>query len=47
MGMNRDTLFVMAFRFIHTGYWQIGKVFRYVDSAAMGGLLISDNYFCR
>ena len=28
----------MAFRFIHTGDWQIGKVFRYVDSAAMGGL---------
>ena len=28
----------MAFRFIHTADWQIGKVFRFVDGAEMGGL---------
>ncbi len=28
----------MGFRFIHTADWQIGKVFRFVDDAAMGPL---------
>ena len=28
----------MAFRFIHTADWQVGKVFRFVDDAAMGTL---------
>ena len=28
----------MAFRFIHTADWQVGKVFRFVDDAAMGAL---------
>ena len=28
----------MAFRFIHTADWQIGKVFRFVDDATMGVL---------
>ena len=28
----------MAFRFIHTADWQIGKIFRFVDSAEMGVL---------
>ena len=31
----------MAFRFIHTADWQIGKVFRFVDGAAMGGLQLA------
>ena len=31
----------MAFRFIHTSDWQIGKVFRFVDDAAMGGLQLA------
>ena len=31
----------MAFRFIHTADWQIGKVFRFVDSAEMGGLQLA------
>ena len=31
----------MAFRFIHTADWQIGKVFRFVDDAAMGGLQLA------
>ena len=31
----------MAFRFIHTADWQIGKVFRYVDVAEMGGLQLA------
>ena len=31
----------MAFRFIHTADWQIGKVFRFVDNAAMGGLQLA------
>ena len=26
----------MAVRFIHTSDWQIGKVFRFVDSSTMG-----------
>ena len=30
-----------AFRFIHTADWQIGKVFRFVDDAAMGGLQLA------
>ena len=29
---------MMAFRFIHTADWQIGKVFRFVDDAKMGVL---------
>ena len=28
----------MAFRFIHTADWQVGKVFRFMDDAAMGAL---------
>ena len=31
----------MAFRFIHTADWQIGKVFRFLDSAEMGGLQLT------
>ena len=31
----------MAFRFIHTADWQVGKVFRFVDDAAMGALQIA------
>ena len=31
----------MAFRFIHTADWQIGKVFRFVDDAEMGGLQLA------
>ena len=31
----------MAFRFIHTADWQIGKVFRFVDGATMGGLQLA------
>ena len=31
----------MGFRFIHTADWQIGKVFRFVDDAAMGGLQLA------
>ena len=31
----------MAFRFIHTADWQIGKVFRFVDVAEMGGLQLA------
>lgn len=31
----------MAFRFIHTADWQIGKVFRFVDHAAMGALQLA------
>ena len=31
----------MAFRFIHTADWQIGKVFRFVDDTAMGGLQLA------
>ena len=31
----------MAFRFIHTADWQIGKVFRFVDDAAMGALQLA------
>ena len=31
----------MALRFIHTADWQIGKVFRFVDDAAMGGLQLA------
>ena len=26
----------MTFRFLHTSDWQIGKVFRFVDSGTMG-----------
>ena len=31
----------MTFRFIHTADWQIGKVFRFVDVAEMGGLQLA------
>ena len=31
----------MTFRFIHTSDWQIGRVFRFVDDAAMGGLQLA------
>ena len=31
----------MAFRFIHTADWQIGKVFRFVHGAEMGGLQLA------
>ena len=31
----------MAFRFIHTADWQVGKVFRFVDETAMGGLQLA------
>ena len=31
----------MAFRFIHTADWQIGKVFRFVEGAEMGGLQLA------
>ena len=31
----------MAFRFIHTADWQIGKVFRFVDDPAKGGLQLA------
>ena len=31
----------MGFRFIHTADWQIGKVFRFVDGAEMGGLQLA------
>ena len=30
-----------TFRFIHTADWQIGKVFRFADDAAMGGLQLA------
>ena len=30
-----------TFRFIHTADWQIGKVFRFIDEAAMGGLQLA------
>ena len=30
------TVWAMAFRFIHSADWQIGKVFRFLDSAEMG-----------
>ena len=35
------TVCAMAFRFIHTADWQIGKVFRFVDGAEMGGLQLA------
>ena len=38
---HRYTSWVMAFRFIHTADWQIGKVFRFVDDAAMGALQLA------
>ena len=31
----------MAFRFIHSADWQIGKVFRFVEAAEMGGLQLA------
>ena len=31
----------MAFRFIHSADWQIGKVFRFLDDTEMGGLQIA------
>ena len=31
----------MAFRFIHSADWQIGKVFRFAEGAAMGGLQLA------
>ena len=31
----------MAFRFIHTADWQIGKVFRFADAPAMAGLQLA------
>ncbi len=31
----------MTFRFIHTADWQIGKVYRFVDGAEMGGLQLA------
>ena len=31
----------MAFRFMHTADWQIGKVFRFVDGTEMGGLQLA------
>ncbi len=31
----------MAFRFIHSADWQIGKVFRFVEGAEMGGLQLA------
>ena len=31
----------MPFRFIHTADWQVGKVFRYADDTAMGGLQLA------
>ena len=31
----------MAFRFIHTADWQIGKVFRFLEVAEMGGLQLA------
>ena len=31
----------MAFRFIHTADWQIGKVFRFANGAEMGGLQLA------
>ena len=31
----------MAFRFIHSADWQIGKVFRFVDGAEMSGLQLA------
>ena len=31
----------MGFRFIHTADWQIGKVFRFLDGAEMGGLQLA------
>ena len=31
----------MAFRFIHTADWQIGKVFRFADAQAMAGLQLA------
>ena len=31
----------MAFRFIHSADWQIGKVFRFVDGAELGGLQLA------
>ena len=36
-----ETVWAMAFRFIHTADWQIGKVFRFVDGAEMGGLQLA------
>ena len=38
---NHYTIRAMALRFIHTADWQIGKVFRFVDDAAMGGLQLA------
>ena len=35
------TVCAMLFRFIHTADWQIGKVFRFVDGAEMGGLQLA------
>ena len=35
------TACAMAFRFIHTADWQVGKVFRFVDNTAMGGLQLA------
>ena len=35
------TVCAMGFRFIHTADWQIGKVFRFVDGAEMGGLQLA------
>ena len=35
------TVCAMAFRFIHSADWQIGKVFRFLDSAEMGGLQLA------
>ena len=31
----------MAFRFIHSADWQIGKIFRFTDGAEMGGLQLA------
>ncbi len=31
----------VSFRFLHTADWQIGKVFRFVDDTAMGGLQLA------
>ena len=36
-----ETVGAMAFRFIHTADWQIGKVFRFADAPAMAGLQLA------
>ena len=36
-----ETVCAMAFRFIHTADWQIGKVFRFADAPAMAGLQLA------